>query len=346
METNNNLFKEAYNLKIKHRGPKVYFRGLIEISNVCAKNCLYCGIRKGNPCVDRYVLPDNQVMESARFAIDAGYGSIALQGGERQDSEWVERIARLIREIKGLGGTSQPLGITLSLGEQSSEVFRYWKQAGADRYLLRIEASDEQLYSKIHPSGTKNHSYSTRLQALYDLKSAGYLLGTGVMIGLPYQTRANLDNDLKFFKELEVDMVGMGPYIPHELTPLGKLVAQWKQNMESTEFRGDFWNLSDKQLLNLSLEMVARLRCLMPHINIAATTALQVLDPLGREKAIMAGANVIMPNITVTEAKRNYNLYEGKPGLQDDAQATKDFLLKNLESVGAVVGWNERGDWR
>lgn len=346
MAVSESLIKKAYDLKLKHRGPNVYFRGLIEISNVCAKNCLYCGIRCANSNVQRYSLSEEEIIESAKFAYNAGYGSIALQAGERQDGEFVEKIARVLRAIKSLSGVSNPLGVTLSLGEHSADVYKLWKEAGADRYLLRIEASDKELYEKIHPSGSKNHSYDTRLQALQDLKSLDYLLGTGVMIGLPYQKRAHLDADLKFFKELGVDMVGMGPYIPHEDTPLGKKVADWKAGGGADEDKGDFWNYSSLELLDLSLEMIARLRSLMPHINIAATTALQVLDPLGREKGILAGANVIMPNITLSQAKQNYNLYNGKPGLQDDAQTTKDSLLKNLASIGVEVGWGERGDWR
>lgn len=346
MAVSESLIKKAYELKLKYRGPNVYFRGLIEISNVCAKNCLYCGIRCSNSDVHRYSLSEDEIIEAAKFAYNAGYGSIALQAGERQDGEFIEKIARVLRKIKSISSVSNPLGVTLSLGEQSADVYKLWKEAGADRYLLRIEASDRDLYEKIHPSGSKNHSYQTRLQALQDLKSLDYLLGTGVMIGLPYQKKENLENDLKFFKEIGVDMVGMGPYISHEQTPLGRIVALWKSGGGEGVDKGDFWNISREELLDLSIEMIAKLRCLMPHINIAATTALQVLDPLGREKGIMAGANVIMPNITVTEAKQNYNLYQGKPGLEDDAQVTKEILLKNLSSIGVEVGWGERGDWR
>ena len=422
----------AYELKLKHRGPEVYFRGLIEISNKCRKNCLYCGIRRGNCNVERYEMTDAQVLQEAQFALDAGYGSIAIQGGERTDSAFIERITRLIYAIRRLQPGGNPLdavpyrregdapavpggennlGITLSLGEQEREVYREWKNAGATRYLLRIEASNRELYEKLHPgygaaeegmeslkentvipdncgdsqncrdsqncmdsqtSGdsqncrksqicqeARMHSYDARVQALHDLKSEGYLLGSGIMIGLPFQTRKNLDEDLQFLKDLQVDMVGMGPYIPHKDTPLGQIVSSWRSGDPSLTDtlpphfkelavlpRGDFWNLTNGELLELSIDMVARLRILMPHINIAATTALQVLHPYGREMALLAGANVIMPNMTETSLRGNYSLYEGKHGVEDDAASTRDKLLDNLSRMGIPVGWNLRGDWR
>lgn len=338
---------------------KVHLRGLIEISNICRKNCLYCGIRCGNCSVERYELTDEQILQEAQFALDSGYGSVVLQGGERTDSAYIERIARLVRQIKELRPSEsvhapnpdQPLGITLSLGEQSREAYREWYNAGAHRYLLRIEASNRQLYEKIHPSGSelekKMHSYDARLQALYDLKSVGYITGSGVMIALPFQTRENLEEDLKFFKEFRVDMVGMGPYIPHKETPLGKLVLQElekKNRGEVYEDLGEFAFLGNPDKLSLSIGMVKRLRELMPHINIAATTALQVLDPDGREKAVLAGANVIMPNITETGERKNYQLYEGKPGVHDDAVSTKKELEANLAKTGVSIGWWEVGD--
>lgn len=391
------LRKEAFELKLRHRGPEVFFRGLIEISNRCRKNCLYCGIRGGNHLAQRYEMQDEEVLREAQFALDAGYGSIALQGGERTDSTFVERITRLVHKMRHLqpGGEGVPgpelntLGITLSLGEQSREVYRAWKDAGASRYLLRIEASNKELYGKLHPGfrytselalpyedkhtvgdsvgsdmggagkfcrEEEMHSYERRVQALLDLKSEGYLLGSGIMIGLPFQTYANLEEDLHFLKDLEVDMVGMGPFIPHKDTPLGQIVSYWKDgsacglpdNLKvlASLPRGDFWNMGNEDLLELCIDMVARLRIMMPHINIAATTALQVLDPYGREKALMAGANVIMPNMTETSLRGNYSLYEGKQGVADDAESTRDKLLDNLSRLGIPVGWNLKGDWR
>lgn len=376
-----NLQQEAYALKLQHRGPQVYFRGLIEISNRCRKNCLYCGIRAGNAQVCRYEMSDEQVLREAQFALDAGYGSVAIQGGERSDSEFIEKITRLVWQIRHLQKGSNPesvmqlasekastlplnnLGITLSLGEQPQEVYREWKKAGATRYLLRIETSNKELYEKIHPGfaltgnnakDAANHSILRRLQALADLKSENYLLGSGVMIGLPFQTYEHLQEDLQFLQNLGVDMVGMGPYIPHYDTPLGQIVSHWRtgaplpDNLKelASQPRGDFWNMSNSELLEVSLQMVARLRILLPDINIAATTALQVLDPMGREQALQHGANVIMPNMTETQLRGNYSLYQGKQGVEDDAVSTRDKLLENLSGLGISVGWDERGDRR
>ncbi len=335
---------------------KVYLRGLIEISNICRKNCLYCGIRCGNDAVCRYELTDDEVMKEARFALDSGYGSVVLQGGERSDSAYIERITRLIWQIgrlKAAAGapSGEPLGITLSLGEQTKEVFKEWYKAGANRYLLRIEASDRDLYEKIHPSDTERqrdmHSYEKRVGALEDLKSAGYITGSGVMIGLPFQTRENLENDLHFLKKFGVDMVGMGPYIPHKDTPLGKLVLNEMERLAGSgkeSSLGEFVMMGNSEKLELSIGMVKRLRAMMPEINIAATTALQVLHPEGREMAVMAGANVIMPNITESRERENYQLYEGKPGVSDDALSTKIILERNLAKAGVEIGWWERGD--
>ena len=376
-----NLQQEAYALKLQHRGPQVYFRGLIEISNRCSKNCLYCGIRAGNAQVCRYEMTDEQVLREAQFALDAGYGSVAIQGGERSDSEFIEKITRLVWQIRHLqkGGNPESvmqlasekastlplnnLGITLSLGEQPQEVYREWKKAGATRYLLRIETSNKELYEKIHPGfaltgnnakDAANHSMLRRLQALSDLKSENYLLGSGVMIGLPFQTYEHLQEDLQFLQNLGVDMVGMGPYIPHYDTPLGQIVSHWRNgtplpdNLKelASQPRGDFWNMSNSELLEVSLQMVARLRILLPDINIASTTALQVLDPMGREQALLHGANVIMPNMTETQLRGNYSLYQGKQGVEDDAVSTRDKLLENLSGLGISVGWDERGDRR
>lgn len=376
-----NLQQEAYALKLQHRGPQVYFRGLIEISNRCSKNCLYCGIRAGNAQVCRYEMSDEQVLREAQFALDAGYGSVAIQGGERSDSEFIEKITRLVWQIRHLQKGGNPegvmqlasekastlplnnLGITLSLGEQPQEVYREWKKAGATRYLLRIETSNKELYEKIHPGfaltgnnakDAENHSMLRRLQALADLKSENYLLGSGVMIGLPFQTYEHLQEDLQFLQNLGVDMVGMGPYIPHYDTPLGQIVSHWRtgaplpDNLKelASQPRGDFWNMSNSELLEVSLQMVARLRILLPDINIAATTALQVLDPMGREQALLHGANVIMPNMTETQLRGNYSLYQGKQGVEDDAVSTRDKLLENLSGLGISVGWDERGDRR
>ena len=316
------IIEEAYNVKVETIGSKVFLRGLIELSNKCSKNCFYCGIRHDNSNVHRYELSDEQVLDAAMFARDAGYGSLVLQAGERVGSQFTAKVTRLVKKIKEL--TNGEMGITLSLGEQTKEVFQEWFDAGAHRYLLRIESSNPALYSKIHPNN-KHHSWERRVQAITDLKEIGFQTGTGVMIGLPYQTVSDLADDLMFIKNIGVHMVGMGPYLKHSETPLGKL------GVNSTS-------------LDLTLKMVAALRLLLPKINIAATTAMQVIDPYGREKAVKAGANIIMPNMTITEVRENYQIYENKPGIKDDAELSKSKLEENLRKMNIEIGWREWGD--
>lgn len=300
-EFNRALLEKAYRAKCAAVGPSVYLRGLIEISNVCAKNCLYCGIRREVRCI-RYELTDEQVLEAARTAARLRLGSVVIQGGERRDAAFVQKVTRLVKAIKALDtGEDPPLGITLSLGEQPREVYEEWFAAGAHRYLLRIESSNPDLYYQIHPHDAL-HSHERRMQALLDLKETGFQAGTGVMIGLPFQTAGDLADDLLFFRSIEAPMIGMGPYIPHPDTPLTLSGAAYP---------------SAEDRFVLALKMIALLRLLMPDINIAAATALDVLDPHGREKALLSGANVFMPNITPGEEKVKYNLYDRKTLLPD-----------------------------
>lgn len=321
------LFEEAYRTKVENVGESVYLRGLIEISNICRKNCLYCGIRSDNSAVVRYQLSNDDVLGAAKFALDAGYGSIVIQGGERQDKAFAKDIKRLIKKIKRLS-RENPLGITLSLGEQPFEVYEEWFDAGAHRYLLRIETSNKELYNMIHPSGDL-HSFDSRVRALIDLRYVGYQVGTGVMIGLPFQTAEHLADDLIFFRDFDIDMCGMGPYIEHSQTPMWAL----RNNI-----------LPPEERLTLSLKMVALLRLMMPDINIAATTAMQTLHPEGREMAIMAGANVIMPNMTIKDVRANYQIYENKPGIEDDAAISKSKLEEFLSQKNIPIGLNQWGD--
>lgn len=316
------IVDEAYQVKVDNIGSKVYLRGLIELSNICVKNCFYCGIRKDNDNVHRYELADEQVLDGARFALAAGYGSLVLQAGERSSPQYTRHVTKLVKEIREL--SNGKLGITLSLGEQTKDTYKEWFDAGAHRYLLRIESSNPQLYSKIHPDNSL-HSWERRVQAIKDLITVGYQTGTGVMIGLPFQSIEDLADDLMFIKNIGVHMVGMGPYLKHSETPLGHL------GVNSTN-------------LDLTLKMVAALRLLLPKINIAATTAMQVLDPFGRERAVMAGANIIMPNMTITEVREDYQIYENKPGILDDADISKSKLEDNLRKMGIEIGWNEWGD--
>ena len=287
-EEENRLYSESKRIKNETIGNNVYLRGLIEISNICTKDCFYCGIRKSNTETARYALSDKEILDAADFAYTHHFGSIVLQGGERSDKAFVDRITRLLQEIKK--NSNNELGVTLSLGEQTEDSYKRWKDAGAHRYLLRIETSNPELYAKIHPNNPL-HSHATRLRCLESLQRCGYQTGTGVMIGLPFQTITDLANDLLFLQSMDIDMVGMGPYLEHHATPL-------------YEYRHLLLSLQER--LRLSIHMVAALRILMPDINIAATTALQAIEPAGREKALEIGANVVMPNITPTTNRTLY----------------------------------------
>jgi len=316
------LLQSAYKIKVENVGKKVYLRGLIELSNICTKNCYYCGIRQVNNNVTRYELTDEQVLDASRFAWESGYGSLLLEAGERCSKRYLNKVTRLVRAVKELSGGM--MGITLSLGEQSKETYQEWFEAGAHRYLLRIESSNPDLYARIHPKNL-HHSWDRRVKAIMDLKDIGFQTGSGVMIGMPYQTVYDLADDLLFMKKLGVNMVGMGPYLRHSNTPIGKLITE-------------------NQTLDLSLKMVALLRHIMPKINIAVTTAMQATDPFGMERAVLAGANIIMPNITITEVRKNYQVYENNPDIEDNAAISKSKLEKNLASMGIQIGWNEWGD--
>jgi biotin synthase len=320
------IFEKAAEVKAQYVGNKVYYRGLIEYSNLCGKNCFYCGIRAGNKNTHRYEVTEDEVLEAVRYAYENKFGSIVLQAGERSGARYVKRIEELVRQIKEL--SNGELGITLSLGEQSRETYQRWFDAGAHRYLLRIEVSDPTLYPSYHPNN-KTHSYEARLNCLHLLREVGYQVGSGVMIGLPFQTTEDLANDLLFFKEHDIDMVGMGPYIEHEHTPMYLYKDQLLPKMDR---------------FYLSLKMVALLRILMKDINIAATTAMQAIDPMGREKAVKVGANIIMPNLTPTAYREDYLLYEDKPCTDEDAEECKRCLEARIHMAGGEIGYGEWGD--
>lgn len=320
------LLQRAKEKKEEVLGNKVYFRGLVEFSNICAKDCLYCGIRKSNSKVVRYDVSDEEILESCRFAWENGFASVVLQSGELTSPAFVKRVEGLLKKIKQL--SNNELGITLSCGEQNKETFLRWKESGAHRYLLRIESSNRDLYYKIHPNNNI-HSFEKRIEALAVLKDTGYQVGTGVMIGLPFQTLDHLADDLLFFKKIDIDMCGMGPYIEHEDTPLHQ-----HKNLLATK----------QERFDLTLNMIAVLRLLMPDINIAAATALQAIDPAGREKALAIGANVIMPNLTPTAYREEYQLYEDKPCLDEDAELCRNCLEARIHMAGSEIGYGEWGD--
>lgn len=320
------LLKHAQKAKEEVVGKKVFFRGLIEFSNICSKDCLYCGIRKSNKKVVRYNATDDEILAACRFAWENRFGSVVLQSGENMSQAFIKRVDSMLKKIKQL--SNNELGITLSCGEQTLETYRRWFESGAHRYLLRIESSNPELYYKIHPKTIK-HSFEKRLEALHFLRETGYQLGTGVMIGLPFQTIEDLADDLLFLKKTDIDMCGMGPYIEHEQTPL----YQHKHLLKTKQERFD-----------LALKMIAVLRLLMPDINIAAATALQAIDPAGREKALAVGANIIMPNLTPCDYRKDYLLYEDKPCLDEDAELCSNCLEARIELAGCEIGYNEWGD--
>lgn len=319
------LFKAAYSAKERYIGRRVSVRGLIEWSNICKKNCYYCGIRSGNKNIERFSLTKDEILATAEFIFSAGYGSLVLQGGELESPANTDFISSVLAEIKSRWGNG--LGVTLSLGEQEESVYQKWRDAGAHRYLLRIESSNLKLYEKLHPQG---HSFERRVKCLHTLKKLGYQLGTGVMIGLPGQTLLDLAHDIEFFAKVDADMIGMGPYIPHADTPLGENIPITAEYMQ--------------QQLILGLKMIAVTRLYLHDVNIASTTALQALAPDGRERGLLAGANVIMPNATDVGYRAGYQLYENKPNLDENAEETMAALEASVKSIGETLRLNELGD--
>lgn len=320
------LIKTAYAVKEKSIGKKAHLRGLIELSNRCKKDCFYCGIRNSNSNFNRYSVTDEEVLQIAKFAYKNKINSIVLQAGEQDNSSFTHRITELIKKIKS--NTSPDFRITLSLGEQSPETYKSWFDAGAERYLLRIESSDLDLYKKIHPDNNL-HNYSTRLNCLKSIIKTGFQTGTGVMVGLPFQTVENLANDLLFLKELNIDMVGMGPYLEHKDTPL----YNYKNLLVPIEER-----------FLLTLRMIAVLRIMMPFINIVSTTALQSIVPMGRERGLKAGANVLMPNLTPGKYRKSYLLYENKACVDEDADECLDCLPNRIKMIDEEVDFIGYGD--
>jgi len=312
------LHERASVIRDENVSRNVYFRGLIEFSNICKNDCYYCGIRKSNDKPERYSMSKEEILRAVKFCDRAGYGSIVLQSGERNDVGFINFVAEIVKEIKE---KFPAMGMTLCVGEQNKATYRRFFEAGAHRYLLRIETSNEEHYKKLHP---KEMNFKDRIKCLENLKDMGFQLGTGVMIGSPFQTIENLVDDLFFFKEMDVDMVGMGPFISHQHTPL-------KGGDETKNF-------------NLSLNMIAYLRILMPDINIAATTALQALHPRGRELGLEAGANVIMPLVTPKKYRENYQLYDNKPCIEESSDECLVCITERIKSVGLKPKFGEKGD--
>ena len=300
------LFDTADKVRKQYVGDEVHLRGLIEFSNICRCNCFYCGLRKDNTAVQRYRMALEEILLLAQKAKDFGYKTVVLQSGEDAYFD-TDKMCRIIQEIKELD-----LALTLSIGEKSYEEYKAYKDAGADRYLLRIETTDRELYKKLHPS----MSFENRVRCLNDLKTLGFEVGTGCLVGLPHQSDESLARDILFFKNIDADMIGLGPFIPSPQTPL--------QN-------------ENGGTLIKALKVMALTRLLLPDINIPATTAMETLQENGRMLALKSGANVVMPNVTDEECKQKYTIYPGKASLNNTAQEYRNSIVKKIEAIGRTI---------
>ncbi|WP_243384336.1 [FeFe] hydrogenase H-cluster radical SAM maturase HydE [Geothrix alkalitolerans] len=316
------LWAEADRVRREHVGDAVHLRGLVEVSSHCVRSCLYCGLRAPEEDLDRYRLEAEEILACAHRAAALGYGTVVLQGGE-DPGLTCEFIAEVVRAIK----RRTPLAVTLSLGERDDEDLLAWREAGADRYLLRFETADRALYRRVHPS-LPGH-LSDRLGQLRRLRDMGYEIGSGVMIGLPGQTWDTLATDLLRFRELDLDMVGVGPFLPSPRTPLGGPGALAFLAPPALQVPNDE---------PTTLKVVALSRLLCPDANIPATTALATLNrDQGRELALQRGANVVMPNVTPPAFRARYEIYPGKACVGETAEACRDCLAGRLRPLGRSV---------
>lgn len=297
-----------------HYEDRVFMRGLIEFTNFCAQDCSYCGIRASNIKADRYRLTQEEILSCCTEGYRLGYRTYVLQGGE---DPWFtdEKLCAIIEEIKTRFPDS---AITLSVGERSRESYQRLFDAGADRYLLRHETASKRLYERLHPG----MSFKNRMDCLKNLKEIGFQVGAGFMVGLPDQTNSDLVMDLKFLHDFNPHMIGIGPFIPHSDTPLGG---------------------SDGGTVEKTLVMVALTRLMVPGALMPATTAMGTLDSLGREKAIKAGANVVMPNLSPTDVRTKYEIYENKICTGDEAAHCRVCIEKRIEGAGYTVDMS-KGD--
>ncbi len=309
---NKELFEAADRVRKKYVGDEIHLRALIEFSNVCKGHCAYCGLRIENKAVERYTLREDEILECAENAVKLGYKTLVLQSGESV-SYSTEKLASIIKKLKKFD-----TAITLSIGEKTQEEYQMLKDAGADRFLLRIETTDKDLYEKMHPQ----MDWQNRKNCLYELKKTGFETGSGCLVGLPEQTTESLADDILFFKELNADMIGIGPLIAHPETPLKDAP------------NGDFW---------LALKVMALTRLLLPKINIPATTAMETLHPNGRLIALQSGANVVMPNVTDDLYREKYSIYPNKNSYHDSLEEYRKMITCKIESIGRTIS-KSRGD--
>ncbi len=321
------LWQLADSTRQANVGDDIHLRGLIEISNHCARRCGYCGLRAGNRGLERYRMTESEIIDCAHQALSLGYGTVVLQAGEDYGitAEWLSAILRRIKRETGLA-------VTLSLGEREESELKMWRNAGADRYLLRFETSDENFYRRIHPPIPGKTS--DRVAQLLRLRQFGYEIGSGVMVGIPGQTYASLINDILLFRELDLDMIGIGPYIPHPATPLGN--GTWAP----TEPVRD--QVPNDELTVYKVVALARLAC--PQANIPSTTALATINQgSGRELGLKRGANVVMPNLTPARYRELYEIYPGKACAVETADECRQQLAKQLKAIGRHAGTGAGG---
>ena len=306
-DSNNDwLFSLADKTREEYVGDEVHLRGLIEFSNICKRQCKYCGLRCEDKFIDRYRISKENIISYAEHAVNMGYKTIVLQSGEDEYYN-TDLMCEIIEGIKKLG-----VALTLSIGEKTYEEYKAFKEAGADRYLIRIETTDKTLYNQMHP----NMDIDNRVRCLENLGRLGYEVGTGCLVGLPNQTIESLADDILFFKEINADMVGIGPFIPHPHTPLKDSAT------------GSF---------TLALKVMALTRILLKDINIPATTAMETLNPNGRIIALQSGANVVMPNVTTTEYRAKYEIYPNKICINENPDKCKGCISAKIQSIGRTV---------
>lgn len=310
------LQKNAAEVAIRHFGRRVYIRGLIEVSNYCRNNCLYCGIRRDNRSVERYRLSDDQILNACEAGYNLGFRTFVMQGGEDatlKDERLVPLVATIHRRYPDCA-------ITLSLGERSEQSYRLLYEAGASRYLLRHEAASPQLYGELHPSAM---SWQNRMECLETLQQIGYQTGMGMMVGAPGQTIDHLVEDLLLIQRMRPQMVGIGPFMPHSQTPMGGHPAG---------------------SVKLTLKLLSIVRLMLPSALIPSTTALATLSPQAQMQGIACGANVIMPNLSPSDVRCNYEIYEGKASFGTEAAEGLALLSERLSHIGYEISY-EKGDY-
>lgn len=315
------LWAEADRVRRRHVGDAVHLRGLVEVSNHCVRRCAYCGINVGNRELVRYRMTTDEVLECAGEAVRLGYGTLVLQAGEDYGitREW---LAALVRRVKA----ETPLAVTLSLGERPVDDLAAWREAGADRYLLRFETSDSALYGRIHPPLPGR--WPNRFAVLQALRELGYEPGSGIMVGIPGQTWATLADDIRLFTTLDLDMIGVGPYLPHPVTVLGRHELPEAPPAEQ---------VPNSELMTYKVVALTRITC--PDSNIPSTTALATLNVAhGRELGLARGANVVMPNLTPARYRALYEIYPGKACLSETAAQCGACLRRRIEGMGRRVG--------